>query len=220
MIKQFFALVLTIVLPAVAVAADCVLLGAANVTPNTPWAAGPNVYAAVVANPAIANAISAGRDAWDSTDAINRVGDWNGSVTGNDCPAGQPSQLGAFDFHSPCSTLAPYGINPDYTLAFVDYFPSFCSQCGTRSISVNLTFFWSTNPLPGEYDIQGVLAHEFGHVLGLAHMQNGVCTDGGDSPSCSANPGRETMGFRTYEGETCMRDLAPNDINSANSFYP
>lgn len=153
----------------------------------------------------------------------NRLAGWNGVVTASDCPAGQPSQIGAFDFATvPCATVSAYfpGGAPT-VLAFVDYFPSVCAQCGTKSISVNLAFAWAVGgaPLAGQYHLRSVLAHKFGHVLGLAHMSGGACV--ASSPSCAASPGRETMGGTFYPGpaETCEADVAPNDVSSANALY-
>lgn len=203
------------------VAGACVLSGATRVPANTPVALGPAVFNAMQADPAIGMAILAARDAWDVTNASNRIGDWSGVVTGADCPAGQPLQVGAIGFaNSTCPTITGYfGNNSANILAFVDYYAMFCTQCGTRSVTLNLNFAWSLNPAPGQYDIQSVLAHEFGHVLGLAHEDAGVCNTS-SSLSCASSPGRETMGAQTSSGETCMRDVSANDIASANSFYP
>jgi hypothetical protein len=214
---SFFAVLL---FSTVGIAQHCTLSGATQMAPNTPFAVGPTVYAGVVAIPEVGTAIVAARDAWDVTDAVNRVGDWSGVTSGSDCPAGQPYQIGAFGFGgSTCATLSAYGIGGN-VLAFVDYFSSLCPQCGTKSLTVNLDFPWSLNPLPGEYDFQSVVAHEYGHVLGLAHMENGACTFTTQfGPSCADSPNRETMGRNTYPAEVCMRDLSANDIASANWFY-
>lgn len=204
------------------VLAACFLPGAAQISAGTKWASGPNVYAAAVANPSVGTEILAAQDAWDVTDAANRLAGWNGVVTASDCPAGQPSQVGAFDFNTvSCATVSAYFPNGVSTvLAFVDYFPSVCATCGTKSLSVNLAFAWAVGtPLAGQYHLRSVLAHEFGHVLGLAHMSGGACVN--SSPSCAASPGRETMGGTFYPGsvETCEANVAPNDVSSANALY-
>lgn len=204
------------------IAGACVMSGATKLPANTTVALSPAVYNAAVANPAIGTAILAARDAWDATNATNRIGDWSGVVTGSDCPAGQPFQVGAIAFaNSTCQTItAYYGGNSSTILAFVDYYSGICTQCGTKSVTLNLNFAWSLNPASGEYDIQSVLAHEFGHVLGLAHEDGGTCSNTSASPACAGSPNRETMGGQAYPGETCMRDLSTNDIASANGYYP
>ncbi len=197
--------------------------------PHTQIALGPNAYAAIVNTPGVAEAILNARDVWDSTDARDRLGDWNGVVTASDCPSDNNPlqyQLGALAFSgSNCITLGTLK-DPGRTLAFVDYYiTSPCYyRCGTKSITVNLNYAWSVagEPLPSEVDLQSILAHEFGHVLGLQHMYNGQCNPNSPTyPSCAVNPNRETMtpSFHAGPGETCGRTLTPNDINSANGFY-
>lgn len=205
----------------------CLLEKATQLPLNTPVALSPSVYNAVVANPAYGTAILAARDAWNVTNARNRIGNWSGVVTNSDCPTGQPFQVGAIAFtNSTCEPLI--GNFPDPTtrnsfLAFVDYDPRKCtgSGCGTKSVTLNLNYSWSLNPILGEYDIQSVLAHEFGHVLGLAHQDQGLC-DQTSSPTCLTTPGRETMGAQVPSWITwssCIRDLSTNDVNSANQLY-
>ena len=223
LMNRLLAAAFATIIPSTVLAQACFLSGAAQIAPGAKWASGPNVYAATLANPSVGTDIVAAQDAWDVTDAVNRLAGWNGVVTASDCPAGQPSQVGAFDFATvPCATVSAYFPGGASTvLAFVDYYPSVCAQCGTKSISVNLAFAWAVGgaPLAGQYHLRSVLAHEFGHVLGLAHMSGGACV--ASSPSCAASPGRETMGGTFYPGpaETCEADVAPNDVSSANALY-
>lgn len=49
-------------------------------------------------------------------------------------------------------------------------------------------------------------------------MYQGTCGDV-IGPRCSADPYKETMMVQPYDGETCIRDLADNDIANANSVY-
>jgi hypothetical protein len=219
MIRRLVVFSALLLFSATTMATVCVLTGATQIPANSTFAIGPTVSTVVTADPNIMTAIVNAYDAWDGTDAVNRIGNWDNTVTTNDCPAGQPSQIGAFDFSATpaCATNTAYSIGSN-VLAYVDYYATQCAQCGTLSISVNLNFAWSLNPLPGEYDIQGVLAHEFGHVLGFAHQRNGVCTSI-TAPTCAATPGRETMGSTFSPVETCERTIEPNDEESADWLY-
>jgi hypothetical protein len=174
--------------------------------PPTGLALGNTVYHAAITYPDVANAIVGARDVWNGTNAKNRIA-WNGSVHLSDCPTGQSIQIGAFDFmNTNCPTP-----NGSGAVALTDY-------SGTKSISLNLHFMFSTSPQPGQYDIQSVLAHEFGHLLGLAHMTGDQCTF--NSQTCGFNPNVNTMTSFIENGQTCYRDLAMYDILNANSVYP
>lgn len=218
--------ILSLILPALVFAQACVLSGFAQIPPNSPFAVGPNVYAAAVAIPQVATAVLAARDAWDTTDAAHRIGDWSGVVTGSDCPWGQPSQIGGFNFTSTsCVTNQAYGFEGSTTiLAYVDYFPSQCLGCGTKSITVNTYHVFSVGPGPpltGQYDLQSVMTHEFGHVLGLAHMHAGSC-GATSNPSCGASGSMEAMSplfYNTGPSETCQRTPTASDVGSANGAY-
>jgi hypothetical protein len=196
----------------------CLLPEASQLPPNTGLALGPNAYNAAISDPAAAAALVNARDAWDVTDAVNRLGDWNGIVTGSDCPFGQtPRQIGVFNFFAVnCTTVAVY--NAFNALGFVDYFSSLCAGCGTKSISLNLAFPYSLNPAPGQYDVQAVLAHEFGHVLGLAHMRGAAC-EGDSGFSCAQDANRNTMQSNIESPDTCERTLSGFDVSNANAFY-
>lgn len=222
MMSRAIAVIVATSIPLAAFAQQCYLSGATPMPANSTWSAGPNVYAGHVANPLIGADIYAARDAWDATTAVNRIGDWNGLVSASDCPIGLPMQIGAFDFNTvSCATNTAYGVSPTGTLAYVDYFAWACAGCGTKSLTVNLAFSWAvgTTPLAGQYDLQSVLAHEFGHMLGLGHMSSGACVH--SSPSCAGNPGLETMGATFYPGpgETCQRTTTGNDGTSAQGLY-
>lgn len=174
---------------------------------------GPAVANAVQSNPAIATAIYDALNAWNGTLAGGTIGGYSGYVTGNDCPTYSGIiQIGALYYDTttcPLITqLTPY--DRLYALAYTD--------SATRSITVNLNYSWSLNPGPYDFDLQSVLAHEFGHVLGLAHQDNGQCVDT-TSLSCSTSPRIETMSKFTPQGSTCRRVVVANDINSMNAVY-
>lgn len=209
---------LCVAFPAIATAQiPCALPGFSHLPPSTTFALGPTMYYALVTYPDVVTALVGARDAWNVTQAAGRIGDWNGHITDSDCPAGQPLQIGAFDFlTTPCNTVAAY--NAYGAAGFVDYFWWFCPQCGTKSVSMNLAYYWSTNPQPGQLDIQSVLTHELGHVLGLHHMRAGECTNTA-GPNCAVDPLRNTMTSNVDYAETCWRDLNFIDVANADSLY-
>ncbi len=175
---------------------------------NSTFASGPTMIAIVNSNPTIGTVIYRARDRWDVTDAVNRIGDWDGNVTASDCPAGQPRQFGAYEFSdtAACSISVPANISA-YTITG-----------GTRSIAINLNRVWSLNPQAGQFDIESVVVHEFGHMLGMAHQSGDECTNA-LSPTCATSPNIETMGSLTHTGETCQRSLEAGDRESANFLY-
>ncbi|MCX7807338.1 MAG: matrixin family metalloprotease [Deltaproteobacteria bacterium] len=65
---------------------------------------------------------------------------------------------------------------------------------------------WSTSPLPphGHEDLQNMLTHELGHVIGLAHSE----------------VEEATMYAHSTEGEVIKRDLHRDDIEAVCTIYP
>ncbi|MBI2013598.1 MAG: matrixin family metalloprotease [Candidatus Colwellbacteria bacterium] len=75
----------------------------------------------------------------------------------------------------------------------------------------NTLYTFSDSPGVGEYDIQSVMAHEFGHWLVLEHVPLSDCTDPSIDPVMC--PG-------TGDGETYYRTLKQDDIDGINHIYP
>lgn len=184
----------------------CAIPGASLLPSGTTFGIGPTVSQVVNSNPAYVSAILNARDAWNVTAAANRIGGWSGQVTNSDCPYG-PRQIGAVPFYQCAQFSDPV---TKFKLAIMDF--------QTRSITLNLAYSWSISPNQYEHDVQSVLVHEFGHVLGLNHQDNGQCTDV-STLSCSTSPRAESMSADNHAGDTCRRVLSTNDINSANALY-
>jgi hypothetical protein len=70
-------------------------------------------------------------------------------------------------------------------------------------------------PLPGTVDIQNVLTHEVGHLLGLAHN----CGIAG-APPCTPELALGTMYASASPGETQKRTLKADDIAGVCHIYP
>lgn len=199
-------------------------------------------------------AINGGFNAWNVTDVNTRgrLTGWNGSFTDSDCPNGRPFQVGMLNFSilsdgGSCLTVIANGLFSSsedsiyIPLAFVDYDSSVCAGCGTKSLTINLAVAWSTAAAPpdGHRDLQSVMAHEFGHVLGMGHhmtLNNASCGNyffnaafGVEvSPTCAAtiNPAtglsiKSTMENINYTGSTenCGRTLEAFDKMRANQIY-
>lgn len=215
MIKQATLLMSLLLLSGIAQALECTLEGASVLQWNTQWAIGQNVYDAIDADSSVGTAIYAARDAWDDTYAAGYIGDWNENTFESDCPYGQARMIGAYPFTEDCETTN--GLGSTIVAVYDD---------DTGSIAVNLSLAWSTSPGSGEYDIQSVMTHEFGHMLGLGHLINGTCwpINYGGGYSCAQWSGHETMGpyfdpADPPEYETCPRTLEDNDKAIANDFY-
>ena len=224
---------------------------------DTKFAAGPlaiqTVLGPIAGLPTNSHtAILNGMHAWNAPDVNTRgrLAGWSGVITASDCPLGQPFQIGLMNFFllpegGSCWTVLANRLSTEDTnpvmvaLAFSDYDPTLCTGCGTKSIVINTAVVWSTDGagLPGQRDLQSVMAHEFGHVLGMGHhkssgsMQFPDCYSA-QSPTCVQNPNRSTMENINYavsepinsttpnKYETCGRDLGELDKAFANQLYP
>lgn len=205
-------------------AAVCLMPNAEQLPFNTGFAVSQTVANEETQDNDIANTIYAARNEWNNkTTAASRIGNWNGTVTSSDCPSvSNTFQIGAMAFTgSNCATITgTYDAEEaGNVIAFVDYYESNCVNCGTKSITLNLDHGFTLDPdtYPGFHDIQSVLAHEFGHVLGVAHQVNGTCTD--TATSCSVDGDVNTMASGSAKGEKCKRTLESDDKQSANYLY-
>jgi reprolysin-like metallo-peptidase family M12B len=205
-------------------AAQCALSGFNNLPSYTPIYLGPLMYYYAYNFTDVGNALVAASVTWNITDAHDRIGGYGGQ-TNSDCPLGQSApQIGAYNFYAQpyCGTAVAYGFhNPSSgALAFTDYYPGQCAGCGTKSISINTAVAWAIIPADGQYDVQSVVAHEFGHMLGFSHIYGNQCSEF-SGYSCAVDPDRNTMQRYTAPGfgETCGRDLTGIDIANANYLY-
>lgn len=73
----------------------------------------------------------------------------------------------------------------------------------------------SPNGAPGQYDIQSIVTHEFGHHLGLGHQGTP-----GSPPGCGETIQQAVMYGYAYPGDTSHRDLHVHDIAGVASIYP
>lgn len=200
-----------------AIGPKCQIQGWGAIPSGTLFSLGANLSAIVNAAPAVATAIANGAAPWNQpgVHSAGRIAGATGIVYPTDCPENNNYKIGAWAFlngttGTPLCSSEPRGgsgIVLAYTLG------------STRSIGFNTNVVWSTDPLPGQYDLQSTATHELGHVLSLDHEANGVCGVTGSTP-CTANlNGKETMSWGG-SGETCRRTLSPNDIDSVNQIYP
>src|SRR2546427_175825 len=101
--------------------AQCGFIDFNPLPPNTLIALSPFMYTLLTSpdpniNPGLVNAVIGAHDAWIMTNAAGRLGSYRGSQPGqpahteSECPAGQPLQIGAFDFTTTtnCATNQAY----------------------------------------------------------------------------------------------------------------
>lgn len=154
-----------------------------------------------------------------------RLADWSGQWGGCQAPTVLPGNLFKLEFiHSPAQTVQHYQNMALRTMLLRLWIIMLTRQIHplaihTRAISINLDVAWSDNPGPTQQDLQGLMTHEFGHVLGLGHVELDFCGETGLRVTCSAMPNRETMQHFIHPGETCNRTLESNDVYNANYLY-
>ena len=208
--------------------------------PPSYWALSPTIANAALAEPAGMAAVNAAGAVWNGTDAGGRLLGWNGLVGVSDCPSfshpiGKRFQVTALSFDSAhiwCPVASFYQTNvievggyikkgfADYNGPYVN-----CMDCGSKSVVINLNFAYSVSnsPAAGEVDLQSLLSHEFGHVLGFAHRDYGHPCGAGIpdyySQTCYSNPRINVMSNWVFPGTTCQQSLTTDDINNANSIY-
>ena len=211
---------------------SCFLPGATNLLPmGTKYNVAPNLAAAINNYPGVGQALLNGINVWNVPGYFtNGRMSGPGVVSTNDCPTGLTTsslQLGFYAFfNSSCLSALSNNVTgmpssaDNMPLGFVDfnnYFP--CMTCASRSISLNANVVWSLDPLPGQIDLQSVMAHETGHVFGIAHGEGEgrecELTGSPSSATCALDPNRETMANHIYRGETCVRTLNSHDVQNA-----
>jgi predicted Zn-dependent protease len=79
-------------------------------------------------------------------------------------------------------------------------------EADVRINALDHDFFWGTDPVPGKVDMQSLMLHEFGHVLGLAH------TEGKGETA-------ESVMVRSLPTALLRRSLAKSDLSSIRCEY-
>ena len=204
---------------------------------GTTYKVGPNLASAINTYSGVGAALLAGINVWNVEGYFT-----NGrlvspsTISTDDCPTGLSLQVGFYEFYgSTCPSAVTNGLTgsipndlDNLPLGFVDFYNQYpCTTCNSRSISLNANVVFSLNPLPGEVDLQSVMAHETGHIFGIAHGERSTAFPLGScersdlkSQHCTENIERETMGNYIYRGETCVRTLNSHDILNATTAPP
>ncbi|MEE9392583.1 MAG: matrixin family metalloprotease [Planctomycetota bacterium] len=147
---------------------------------TAPWRSNTNFPAAAGSNAAVLTALQGGADAWHDQACSNFVFNHQGSTT-----------IAVF---SNDGTNAVYhtGAAGGGTLAV-----TVVRFSGATLASFDMRFFgdvsWSVTPSGGQFDIQGIAAHEFGHAAGIDHA---TC-DSTATMNASTGPGANSISRRS-----------------------
>ena len=98
-------------------------------------------------------------------------------------------------------------------------------------IALSIYYPWSTTGETNKYDIQGVVSHEVGHMLGLHHPDYWYVDVGGYTPAqfqalypelceCTMTSGPTWLTLHAIADTVLMRTLETDDVNGISILYP
>jgi hypothetical protein len=102
-------------------------------------------------------------------------------------------------------SFADLGAGSTLASTRVEFFQS-SQQLVRFSMTFNNRYTWSTSGQAGQFDVQNIAAHEFGHAVGLGHPSSTQCA-------------QETMWASAGAGEIKQRSLEPGDTNGIITLY-
>ncbi|RMG66531.1 MAG: hypothetical protein D6715_06690, partial [Calditrichaeota bacterium] len=156
--------------------------------------------------------IDAGAQAWE--DVVSSYWEFeNGGLTAADSAARDSINLVFFDFQ---------GVNFAPGTNVIAFSRTFTEGSGINFHAVESDLIWNARDFPpsptgasGQQDLQSVIAHEFGHHLGMAH-QGPV----GGPPGCGELIIAATMYGQSAAGDTTKRSLHIHDKAGVSVLYP
>jgi hypothetical protein len=102
-------------------------------------------------------------------------------------------------------SFADLGAGSTLASTRVEFFQS-SQQLVRFSMTFNNRYTWSTSGQAGQFDVQNIATHEFGHAVGLGHPSAAECA-------------QVTMWASAGSGETKKRSLEPGDTNGIITLY-